>query len=66
MLFAAVLVNTDHAALENTEEAFHCVRGHVATGVLLHAVVDRFMAGKLLTECRIDGPDKLALSVPTC
>ena len=33
LLFSAVLVNIDHAALEHAEKTFDRVRGHITSGV---------------------------------
>ena len=53
VLFAAVLIHAVQAALEDAEEPFNAVRGYVATGVFLGAVVHRLMLGELGTHGRI-------------
>ena len=50
VLFTAVLIHACHTALEHAEEAFNCVRGHVTSGVLSGAVVDRLMLGELFAQ----------------
>ena len=50
MVFAAVLVNADHAALEYAKEAFDRVRCRLAARIFAVAVVDGLMLGKFLAE----------------
>ena len=46
MLFAAMLVDADHAALEDAEKSFNRIRGHVAACIFLGAMVDRLVLGE--------------------
>src|SRR5713101_344443 len=47
VFFAAMLIDTDHAALEDREEALNGVGGHVAASVLTGRVGDTLMRGEL-------------------
>jgi hypothetical protein len=41
MLRAGVMINADQAALENRENAFHPIRGHVIPNIFARTMVDR-------------------------
>lgn len=55
VLLAAVVIHTRHAALDDAEEAFDAVRGHVATGVFLGGVVHRLVLRELDAHRREGG-----------
>jgi hypothetical protein len=56
MLFAAMLVNALHSALEDAVVAFHCVRIHlyarftIGVAVLAARVINNVMLGKLIAK----------------
>ena len=54
MLFAAVLINADHAALEDTKYAFNCVGRHIISGKLFGRVMHRLVRGELGTQTIVE------------
>ena len=47
MLFTAMLINADHAALEDTKHASNCVGRHIISGKLFGRVMHRLVRGEL-------------------
>src|SRR5437899_1424112 len=56
VLLFAVLINADHAALENRKIAFGGVGMRLAADIFLRRVVHGFVAGKLGPERRVPSP----------
>src|ERR1035438_10379181 len=50
MLFATMLVDANHAALEHAEVAFCRVGMHIATSIFFGGMVHRLMRGELFAE----------------
>ena len=56
MMLSAMLIDTLHAALEDTEIAFEGVGVAIAALPFLLAVIDAFMAGEILCRSRRNRP----------
>lgn len=54
MGFAAMLINTLHAAFENREITFNRVGMDEAPCVFFLSMIDAFMAGELFANARVD------------